>query len=228
MTDRRQRITTGTIVGILGGLSVITVATDARADVGNPGYFEFTVPSGFDSSFRFTTGKNMDLSGGGLGYFSAEIDANGDASDIDSSFPVGTFVDDTTPSNTIRATLELRSSSTGFVDPPTELLDFDLVARVRFTVNNGTPCNTSNFTIHVSTANWNAHVQGVCSVPYDESTGEFCMVGGGFTVPQLAASACDNKGNAINSWLDLGSSPGSYIQILSGQVSPEPIVRASR
>lgn len=224
MANSQQRVAMGAIVGILGALSVMTVATDARADVGNPGYFEFTVPAGLDSAFWFASGKHMELSGGGLGYFSAEIASNGDASDIGSSFSLATFMDDATPKNEIKATLEFRSTSTGYVDPDAELLDFDIQARVRFSYNGSPVCTSSNFTIHFSTANWDVG-HGVCSKPYDPSTGEFCMVGGGFTVPQLPAAACGGNGNAINSWLNLGSASGTYIQILAGEVAPEPIVR---
>ncbi len=216
MTTNTMR-TMGAVVGVLGALSVVTTASDARADVANPGYFEFIVTSGHDSALWFASGHHMELSNGGTGYFSAELASDGTASDVGSSFPVGTFVD--VASNTIKATLEFRSTSEGVVDVQTSSLDFyNIQARVRFTYNSGTPCTTSNFSIDLSTANWSPVVQGVCSTPYDRSTGTFCMVASDFRVPELPGPACDGNGDAINSFLTLGGT--GYMQILLGQASP--------
>lgn len=217
MNRRIRFIARGALVGMFAGLSMLTVATDALAGVGNPGYFEFTVPSGYDSALWFgygTSGPLMDLSGSGTGYFYADVDAAGDATGIGSSFPLNT-------TSGISATLEFRNTSTGTADPAGQGLDFNLQARVRFS-SGGTICSTSNFPIHLSTANWSPTNQGVCSVGYDESSGEFCMAGGGFTIPTLPSTACNNTGSTINSTFALGTS-NTYIQILKGVVAPYPI-----
>lgn len=217
MKQRIRLAVRSALVGGFAGLSMLTVATDALAGVGNPGYFEFTVPSGYDSALWFgaPSGDPMDLSGGGTGYFFADIDAAGDASGIGSSFPAKTY-----PGG-IPAKLEFRSTSTGTADPASQVLDFNMQARVRFT-SGGTTCYTANFAIHLSTTNWSPTTQGVCSVGYDENSGEFCMAGGGFTIPTLPSSACNNTGNTINSTFALGTS-NTYIQILKGVVAPYPI-----
>ena len=41
------------LVGPLACLSVVGVAADAHAGVSNPGTFDFNIPSGQDSRFRF-------------------------------------------------------------------------------------------------------------------------------------------------------------------------------
>jgi hypothetical protein len=79
-------------------------------------------------------------------------------------------------------------------------------------------CNSSAFSVTLSTANWS----GFCTSAgtYDESTGNFCVYASGFAVPQLAATACSNNGNAINSYFNLGNTTGTVMAIHLGNVSP--------
>ncbi len=44
-------------IGLLAGIAVATVTTDASASVGNPQNFEFDITAGHDSRFQFKSGQ---------------------------------------------------------------------------------------------------------------------------------------------------------------------------
>jgi hypothetical protein len=205
------------VVAALSLLAVASVTTDARADVvSNPGTFDFNIGSSHDSLFRFTTGKQWFIDDGGAGFIEADVDGSGRMSNMLANFGSGSWSDGT---NTFTASLLLQSASTGGINPATGDLEFDLSLKVRFTFN-GTACTTSAFAVIPTTAEWSTSGAGACTTGYDDSTGVFCVVNAGFTVPQLAATACGNHGNDINTEFDLGVSSSSYFQILVGDVSP--------
>ncbi len=213
----------GTAVGILAGLSVITAATDASADpVGNPGTFDFIITPGTDSAFWFgSSSALMELAPTNGYFFTADLDSDGVVSGVSSSLPVATYTVAGTPG--VTAQLILQGSSEGEVSVPDRLLDFySMRARVRFTWPSGgsaTSCTTGVFEIDLSTDNWDP-LWGVCTIPYDESTGEFCMAASDFVVPALGPMACGGKGDDLNTYFDLGRSSGSYMQILLGYTDP--------
>lgn len=212
MTTTRQLLS----VGVLAGLTVLTVTSHAKAaPVGNPGYFEFIIMPE-ESIFKFGGEHILLHNFTASHYFAAEVDGDGYAHDFESNFPAATFVVGT---KTITARLELRSTSEGIIDVPSQTFDFNnLVARVRFTVDS-VACNTSNFTMAIWTGHWGLAPE-VCSTGYDKTTGEFCVSGSGFTVPQLPATACGNNGNLLNSTFDLGISTWTEMKILGGVTSP--------
>ncbi|MBX3191107.1 MAG: hypothetical protein KF819_29185 [Labilithrix sp.] len=197
-----------------------TVTSDAKADpVGNPGEFEFIVPWGQDSLFRFASNHAIELGGNGSGasaYFAAELEGDGEASSITSSFYSSSFV---IASLTVAATLQFRPASTGSVDVSGPALGFSIRARIRFDITGGGSgnCNTAEFDLPLREST----ESGVCPTSgYDETTGWYCLENSfSFTVPQLAASACSNNGNAINNHFDLGITGGSF-NIWNGEVSP--------
>lgn len=226
-------------VGLLAGLTVFTVTTHAKADpVGNPGDFDFIIApygsaGGNESVFCFRFGDSppnpadfdyhcMMLHDFTYSYyFYAEVDGDGYAHDFGSSFPVGQFVDKSNGNKPITAQLEFRSSSEGVIDVPSKTFNFnDLIARIRFTYDGSAPCTTSNFTMPMSTGHWAGNSGQVCSTGYDKTTGEFCVSGAGWTIPQLPATACNNHGNDINTELHLGLSTGTYAQILGALTDP--------
>lgn len=112
-------------------------------------------------------------------------------------------------------------TSTGNVDVPIEKLDFrGFKAKIRFSWNGGSPCLTGAFDLPLTTDEWSISGAGACATGYDETTGEFCVVASGFTVPTLASTACQSHGTAINSAFSLGTSTGTHAQILLGQTTP--------
>lgn len=201
-----------TLVGALALIGTMVAAGDASAAaVGNPGPFVFNIPSGYDSLFTFKTGKQWYIHGSS-NYISADLDAVGGVSNIDWNLPDGSFLSGAT---SVTSELQIQSSSWGVVDVPSATVEFHISAKVRFTYG-ASFCSTSAFNIVLSTSVWSSLGGGTCSTGYDESTGKYCVVAAGFTVPQLASSACGTHGNDINSLFDLGVSTGTRIQILSG------------
>jgi hypothetical protein len=209
-------------VGLLAGLTVLTVAADAKADpIGNPGSFRFTVVPPSPSSFVFPAGQVMLLHDFTVGnYFSADVDKDGLMHDFASNFPVATFVDAAGKQITVQ--LEFLSISTGGVvgSGTHRYLDFsDLISRIRFTYDGSPPCTTADFNTTMATRNFGGGVLK-CKEGYNATTGEFCASGSDFTIPELPADECNGHGNEINKEFQLGSArPAPYMEIL-GRTSP--------
>lgn len=213
MKINRQLLT----IGILAGLAVATVSTHASASVSNPQNFEWDITTGHDSLFQFKSGAKIFIDGGGTGYFSSDVDSSGNQTGFGTGLPSGSMTVGTIP---ISALVQIQSGSTGSIDPAGHDLRFILSAKVRLTYNGSTPCTTSAFTIQLNTANWSAIGGGACSTGYDESSGDYCVYASGFTVPAVAGTACGGNGTALNNALSLGTSTGTVMQILLGNVNP--------
>lgn len=192
----------------------MTMPVDAKAaPVGNPGYFDFLLTGDFHLGFGGST-WNFAYAGY-TDWFGAELDGAGNATDVDGSFSSAGFP---VLGGQYTAQLLLQSATYGSVDVPGKVLDFNVTARVRFTwtpTGGGTStCMTSNFTFDMTTRN-----ESFCE--YDESTGEFCLSGDGFTVPTLAPTACGGAGSNINSHFGLGAAAG---HIFMYNVFASPII----
>jgi hypothetical protein len=206
------------LVGSLSLFAALAVSNDAWAGtVSNPGTFDFIIEAGHDSLFRFTTGKQWatdnNVAGG---YLESDVDSVGGMSNFAGELGSGSFA---LGGGTLTSSLQIQSTTSGIVDVSTSTIQFDLKLRVHFTVGANT-CNTTTFSVTLSTSNWASSGAGACSTGYDESTGDFCVLASGFTVPQLAATACGSNGNAINNALNLGVSSATLMQILLGNVNP--------
>ena len=183
--------------------------------VGNPGEFDFLLTD--DSVFTFWETTSPPVIGptillgypDGASYFTAYVDTDGSVSEFTSSLYDSTHGPGC-PTN-VSATLELRYTSTGSVIPQDEI-DLDgLQARVKFQNSNGS-CNTAWFNMPAA-----GELNTNCPAGQGGSN-PFCLEGSGFQVPQLAASACGNQGNCINSAYDLGAT-STYLWI-RGDTSP--------
>jgi hypothetical protein len=204
------------LVGSLAVVALMAVSKDAKAGVSNPGTFDFNITSGHDSLFQFKSGEKWFIDDGGVGFLEADVDSAGGMSSFSGDLGTGSF---NLSGSTLSSTILIQSATSGIVNVTTSTIQFDLSFKVRFAVG-GFVCTTSAFSITLSTSNWVSGGGGACSTGYDESTGDFCVLATGFTVPQLPATACNNQGNAINSLLGLGISSGTEMQILLGNVSP--------
>jgi hypothetical protein len=222
--ERGSRMNIGTrlSVAVIFGLVVLTASTDAKADVvSNPGSFEFDIFSGNDSLFRFASGVQWEIDNGGAGFIGADIDSTGGMSNLSASFGTGPF---TVMGTNVQTTLLIQSASSGLIDPSvTDTLQFDLVLKVRFTWGGTVSCSTSAFNVTLDATTWLSETGGGgdCGTDgYNSSTGVYCVAAEGFTIPQLAATACNTHGNDINSAFHLGVSTQTYMQIQDGVVDP--------